>query len=55
MEFKKDPFVIGLAAVVVVALAVLLQQSKIDWPQFLAGVVLLGIPSLFGRSKDVTP
>lgn len=52
MEFKRDPFVLGAAVLALAGLGFLFYKHAIDWMTVVGGVVLLGIPSLFGKSKD---
>lgn len=52
-ELKKDPWVLGLAGVVVVSLTVLTALGKVTWQELAGGLVLLGLPSLFGKAKEV--
>lgn len=51
MEVKRDPWVLGLAAVVIVSLAALTALGKVTWQELTGGLVLLGLPSLFGKAK----
>ncbi len=51
MELKKDPGLLALAAVCVACLTVAMVMGKITWAEMLAGVALLGLPSVFGTAK----
>lgn len=47
MQLKKEPYILALAAVCVGALTFLAATGKITWPEMSAGIVLLGLPSVF--------
>lgn len=55
MELKKDPATLALAAVCVGGLVFLVATAKITWTEMTAGVLLLGLPSIFGASKETKP
>lgn len=52
MQLKKDPFVLALAAICVIAMTAGLVTSRITWPEMLMGLGLLGLPSIFGKDKE---
>lgn len=49
MTLKNDPFLLGLAGLIVVCLTAALIAGKIGWPEFVIGLGLSQAPSLFGR------
>lgn len=55
VELKKDPALLGLAALVIGVLAFLMHTGRISWAEMLAGLGLMGLPSIFGRSSEPKP
>ncbi len=52
MELKKDPGLLALAAVCVACLTVAMVMGKITWAEMLAGLALLGLPSVLGAKPQ---
>lgn len=52
MQVKRDPLVLLLAALVLGGLGFLVYKRVITWDLALGGVVLFGLPSVFGAAKD---
>lgn len=49
MRMKRDPYVILLAIVIVVAMSVALYKHLVGWSEYLIGLGLMQVPSLFER------
>jgi len=54
LQLKRDPFIYVIWIIILVGMGFLFYKGRISWEALTAGTILLGLPSLLMKGREVT-